>query len=149
MSQITSTPERTISVVAEPINEDQSWRYHPDKIHNLYDGRPWLVFQRLVSIIWNFGWFFIHLWLDKVGSSSIAKQEKRAEEMKGILTKLGPTYIKIGQALSTRPDLVSPIYLKALTTLQDDIPSFPNEVAFKFIEEELGPTGGNFCRAIP
>ena len=55
-----------------------------------------------------------------------------------MLTELGPTYIKVGQALSTRPDLVPPVYLDELTTLQDQLPSFPNEVAYSFIEEELG-----------
>ncbi|MEO1466838.1 MAG: AarF/ABC1/UbiB kinase family protein, partial [Cyanobacteria bacterium J06633_1] len=40
--------------------------------------------------------------------------------------------------LSTRPDVVPPTYLEELTTLQDKIPSFPNEMAFRFIEEELG-----------
>jgi predicted unusual protein kinase regulating ubiquinone biosynthesis (AarF/ABC1/UbiB family) len=51
---------------------------------------------------------------------------------------LGPAYIKVGQALSTRPDLVPPLYLEELTRLQDQLPPFPNEVAFQFIEEELG-----------
>jgi predicted unusual protein kinase regulating ubiquinone biosynthesis (AarF/ABC1/UbiB family) len=55
-----------------------------------------------------------------------------------LLTKLGPAYIKIGQALSTRPDLVPPIYLEELTKLQDQLPAFPNEIAYQFIKEELG-----------
>jgi predicted unusual protein kinase regulating ubiquinone biosynthesis (AarF/ABC1/UbiB family) len=65
-------------------------------------------------------------------------QEKRAIQLRDILTILGPTYIKVGQALSTRPDLVPFVYLQELTTLQDQLPSFPNEVAYRFIEEELG-----------
>jgi predicted unusual protein kinase regulating ubiquinone biosynthesis (AarF/ABC1/UbiB family) len=59
-------------------------------------------------------------------------------QLRELLTRLGPTFIKIGQALSTRPDLVPPLFLEELTTLQDQIPSFPNEVAYRFIEEELG-----------
>jgi predicted unusual protein kinase regulating ubiquinone biosynthesis (AarF/ABC1/UbiB family) len=55
-----------------------------------------------------------------------------------MLTNLGPAYIKIGQALSTRPDLVPPIFLEELSQLQDQLPPFPNEIAFRFIEEELG-----------
>ncbi|MFM6201837.1 MAG: AarF/UbiB family protein, partial [Dolichospermum sp.] len=56
--------------------------------------------------------------------------------------KLGPAYIKIGQALSTRPDLVPPVYLEELTKLQDQLPAFPNEIAYQFIEEELGAPPG-------
>lgn len=62
---------------------------------------------------------------------------KRAVKLRKILTKLG-AYIKIGQALSTRPDLVPPKYLDELTRLQDQLPPFPNEIAYQFIEEELG-----------
>jgi predicted unusual protein kinase regulating ubiquinone biosynthesis (AarF/ABC1/UbiB family) len=54
------------------------------------------------------------------------------------VTKLGPAYIKVGQALSTRPDLVPAIFLEELALLQDQLPPFPNEVAYRFIEEELG-----------
>ena len=44
----------------------------------------------------------------------------------------------MGQALSTRPDLVPPEYLEELTRLQDQLPPFDNAVAYRFIEEELG-----------
>jgi predicted unusual protein kinase regulating ubiquinone biosynthesis (AarF/ABC1/UbiB family) len=54
------------------------------------------------------------------------------------LTGLGPAYIKVGQALSTRPDLVPPVFLEELALLQDQLPPFPNEIAYQFIEEELG-----------
>ncbi|NJL51462.1 MAG: AarF/ABC1/UbiB kinase family protein, partial [Hydrococcus sp. SU_1_0] len=82
--------------------------------------------------------FALGAWWDNFTGNSIPKQQKRAHQLIKILTKLGPAYIKIGQALSTRPDVVPPAYLAELTTLQDKIPSFPNEVAFRFIEEELG-----------
>jgi predicted unusual protein kinase regulating ubiquinone biosynthesis (AarF/ABC1/UbiB family) len=80
------------------------------------------------------------LWWDKLiaREQSIDNQKRRASQLREILTKLGPTYIKIGQALSTRPDLVPPLYLEELTRLQDQLPSFPNQVAHRFIQEELG-----------
>jgi predicted unusual protein kinase regulating ubiquinone biosynthesis (AarF/ABC1/UbiB family) len=77
-------------------------------------------------------------WDNKRGKFSDTLQRQRAIELRDLLTQLGPAFIKIGQAISTRPDLVPPIYLEELSKLQDQIPAFPNEVAFQFIEEELG-----------
>lgn len=54
------------------------------------------------------------------------------------LEALGPTFIKIGQALSTRPDMVPPAYLSALERLQDDVAPVPVEAVRALIEEELG-----------
>jgi predicted unusual protein kinase regulating ubiquinone biosynthesis (AarF/ABC1/UbiB family) len=65
-------------------------------------------------------------------------QEKQAIWLKKTIIKLGPTFIKIGQALGTRADLLPLSYVKELGTLQDDVPSFSNEIAFARIEKELG-----------
>jgi len=54
------------------------------------------------------------------------------------LIKLGPTFIKIGQALGTRADLLPLAYVQELATLQDQVPAFPTSDAFARIEEELG-----------
>ena len=55
-----------------------------------------------------------------------------------ILIDLGPTFIKIGQALGTRADLLPLEYVKELATLQDQVPAFPTAEAFARIESELG-----------
>jgi predicted unusual protein kinase regulating ubiquinone biosynthesis (AarF/ABC1/UbiB family) len=47
--------------------------------------------------------FFAQLWLDRRGGRSAQNEAKRAIQLRKMLTKLGPAYIKIGQALSTRP----------------------------------------------
>ena len=114
------------------------WRYNPETNNARYRRRPFAVFARLVAILFPFTRFALGAWWDNFTGNSIIKQKKRARQLIRILTKLGPAYIKIGQALSTRPDVVPPSYLEELTTLQDKIPSFPNEVAFRFVEEELG-----------
>ncbi|AJE49100.1 2-polyprenylphenol 6-hydroxylase [Celeribacter indicus] len=54
------------------------------------------------------------------------------------LTALGPAYIKFGQILSTRPDVVGPELAGQLQMLQDKLPPFPREVAIRTIEAELG-----------
>ena len=120
----------------DELNAD--WRYNPETNNARYRHRPFTVLGRLINIIFPFSAFALGVWWDNFTGNSTLKQKKRARQLIKILTKLGPAYIKIGQALSTRPDVVPPTYLEELTTLQDKIPSFPNEVAFRFIEEELG-----------
>ncbi|MBA0814114.1 hypothetical protein Gohar_019961, partial [Gossypium harknessii] len=65
-------------------------------------------------------------------------KRKRAAELRTIFTRLGPTFIKLGQGLSTRPDLCPPEYLEELAQLQDALPTFPDADAFSCIETELG-----------
>ena len=70
--------------------------------------------------------------------NKIANQEKQAVWLKDNLINLGPTFIKIGQSLGTRADLLPLPFVKALGELQDSVPPFPNEIAFARIEKELG-----------
>ena len=69
-----------------------------------------------------------------------ARLEKQAVWLKEKLIGLGPTFIKIGQALATRGDLLPLSYVKELVKLQDQVPPFPNEEALARIETELGRT---------
>jgi ubiquinone biosynthesis protein len=60
------------------------------------------------------------------------------EALAADLEKLGPTFVKLGQVLSGRPDLLPPAYLEALTRLQDNVQPFPFPDVQRIIEEELG-----------
>ncbi|XP_020523759.1 uncharacterized protein LOC18435640 isoform X2 [Amborella trichopoda] len=62
----------------------------------------------------------------------------RAVKFRETLIRLGPFYIKLGQALSTRPDILPNAYCQELAKLQDQIPPFPTHVAIKSIETQLG-----------
>ena len=55
-----------------------------------------------------------------------------------ILTELGPVYVKLGQLLSTRPDLLGEDYIEALSQLQADVPAVPWEQLRPQLEQELG-----------
>ncbi|KZV43068.1 hypothetical protein F511_04460 [Dorcoceras hygrometricum] len=63
--------------------------------------------------------------------------EVRAAELRKILVQLGPAYVKIAQAISSRPDLIPPSYLNELSLLQDQIAPFSTKIAFDTIEQEL------------
>jgi predicted unusual protein kinase regulating ubiquinone biosynthesis (AarF/ABC1/UbiB family) len=118
---------------------DGTWlKYDPIAIAEYYSSQPLKVFARFIGIFFPMISFAFGLWLDKITNSSKKNLGKRATQIRNLLTKLGPAYIKIGQALSTRPDLVPPQFLEELAQLQDNIPAFSNEVAYQFIEEELG-----------
>lgn len=62
----------------------------------------------------------------------------RAEAFATALKQMGPTYVKFGQLLSTRPDVVPPEYINALESLQDDLEPFSFADVERIVEEELG-----------
>jgi predicted unusual protein kinase regulating ubiquinone biosynthesis (AarF/ABC1/UbiB family) len=67
-----------------------------------------------------------------------ARLAKQAVWLSSSLVRLGPTFIKIGQALGTRADLLPLAYVRELSTLQDQVPAFSTAEAFARIEDELG-----------
>merc|ERR1712241_401983 len=66
-------------------------------------------------------------------------QRKYAQEFREKLVQLGPCFIKLGQALSIRPDIMPQAFLDELQKLCDAVPSFPTEDAIAVINDELGP----------
>ncbi len=66
------------------------------------------------------------------------QEGRRADELTDLLTRLGPSFIKAGQSLSIRTDLLRPAYYRALSRLQDKVPSYPTAEARAIIREDLG-----------
>jgi ubiquinone biosynthesis protein len=62
----------------------------------------------------------------------------RGQHLRELLDELGPTFVKFGQLLSTRPDVVPPDIVTELRGLQDDVRPFPFEQAERVVEEDLG-----------
>lgn len=113
-------------------------RYDPSSARNYFDQRPAEVISRAVEIAALSTKFGLSLLNDKLSNKLEENSDQRAKELAELLTTLGPTFIKIGQSLSIRTDLLSPAYVRGLTTLQDQVPAFPTEVAREIVETELG-----------
>lgn len=125
------------------MNEDrwgQMRRYDPVAIARYYRLRPWMTLWRTIRVIGLFAGFVLGLLWDQRQQQSELHKPERAIQLRQILTKLGPTFIKVGQALSTRPDLVRKDFLEELVKLQDQLPPFPTPLAFAIIESELDRT---------
>lgn len=99
---------------------------------------------RAAEIVWTFGLYqlfvfaFHHGWFVSEEKGEAKQLEWQAKWLVKRLLKLGPTFIKIGQAISTRADLLPIAYVHELSKLQDSVPSFDREIAMATIERELG-----------
>jgi len=121
--------------------------YTPEYVQNrLREAGRWTALRRTWQVlrVLLVGWFYRTVdrwrWTYRHGGTKAeieARQRRRAQWLRDRLVWLGPTFVKLGQSLATRPDLLPLPYLEVLSTLHDRIPSFPNEIAYAFIEEEL------------
>ena len=110
--------------------------------------RPWIALPRLIQVLWSLIGLVLVL-VVRGGSPKPEVQQKLARRILTTLTNLGPCFIKVGQALSTRPDLVRRDWLDELTRLQDDLPAFPHAVALQRIETEFGAPAHELFEEFP
>jgi ubiquinone biosynthesis protein len=85
---------------------------------------------------------YIEIGLQMISRKSRERVEKltRAERIRMALEELGPTYVKLGQILSSRPDLVPVDFIHEFSKLQDKVPPFPFSDAKQIVQSELGST---------
>lgn len=114
--------------------------YDPAAITRLYAGHPQRLLRRLWQTLMPICLFLLGVAGDKA-TGQLRNPERaraRARECAELLAALGPAFIKAGQALSTRPDIVPPVLLEELAQLQDQLPGFDSALAMACIEEDLG-----------
>jgi len=88
----------------------------------------------LDEIVWNTHLFRPLAWLQKLLPGATIKTRPLGERLRLALEELGPIYVKFGQAVSTRRDLLSPELAYELAKLQDQVPPFPSDVALALLE---------------
>lgn len=83
---------------------------------------------------------YIEVGLQMISRNRGARVERltRPQRLRMAFEELGPTYIKLGQILSTRPDLIPMDFIQELSKLQDDVPAFPFKEVCKVVESEFG-----------
>jgi predicted unusual protein kinase regulating ubiquinone biosynthesis (AarF/ABC1/UbiB family) len=114
--------------------------YDPAAITKIYAGHPQRLLRRLWQTLVPIGLFLLGVGFDWL-SQRLKHPEHaraRAREASDLVASLGPAFIKAGQALSTRPDIVPPLLLEELAQLQDQLPGFDPALAMACIEEDLG-----------
>ena len=114
--------------------------YDPAAIRRIYQNSPNRLIRRLWQTLIPIGLFLLGIGVDKL-FGELKKEEKvkkRAKEFASLLVELGPAFIKAGQALSTRPDIVPKVVLEELSQLQDQLPGFDGKLAMACIEEDFG-----------
>eukprot|EP00262_Sarcandra_glabra_P000515 TRINITY_DN105_c0_g1_i2.p1 TRINITY_DN105_c0_g1~~TRINITY_DN105_c0_g1_i2.p1 ORF type:complete len:703 (-),score=113.91 TRINITY_DN105_c0_g1_i2:283-2391(-) len=116
-------------------------KYSPETVRNkVLESRGAILslIGRGVEIVWNLGFYWSSLMYDCLIGRDQEIVPYRARQLRNLLCDLGPSFIKAGQVLANRPDIIREDYMNELCILQDDVPPFPNQVAFNIIEEDLG-----------
>lgn len=84
-------------------------------------------------------------WVRKEGKNiKVERYQKNARKVLNTFVSLGPVYIKLGQWLSSRADILPQPYMEELAKLQDDVPAAPFDQVKPIIEKDLGPLAQNF-----
>lgn len=121
------------SMAQDAVDDEIPFTEYSHTVNSSYwETRPVTVTKRLAEVGASLGVWFAS------GALLGSDPKGRASRLNSILTKLGPAYIKIGQAVSSRPDVLSPEFLGELEKLQDRLPPFSTAEAFGVIESECG-----------
>jgi len=136
------------ALASSVLQTEQPLRYDPGRDLLWLLMRPWRLIGRLLVLLAHFAGLAMRL-VTQGNSSDHTVQSRLAQTVLKTLTRLGPCFIKVGQALSTRPDLIPSAWLDELTKLQDQLPAFPLNAARDIVETELGQPVNKLFRRFP
>ena len=113
--------------------------YDPVTISKIYKKNPQRLLKRLWQTLIPIFSYIISVGWDKITGALKNKQQARfrATQLTNLLVELGPAFVKAGQALSTRPDIIPVVLLEELSQLQDQLPGFDGDEAMELIEKDL------------
>ncbi len=113
--------------------------YDPETIAKIYRKNPKRLLKRLWQTLIPIFSYIISVGWDKL-TGKLKKESQsrfRATQLTNLLVELGPAFVKAGQALSTRPDIIPVVLLEELSQLQDQLPGFSGDKAMELIEKDL------------
>ena len=140
-SQGNNDSHRTNTVLAN--EHSLPTEYNISAIQAYWRKRPAEVILRMAEVTLAFAPYITKLflweyWIRRKIRNHEGLQQKYAVQLREILTRLGPCFIKFGQALSIRPDILPSTFLLELQKLCDAVPPFSTKDAIDMIDNELG-----------
>ena len=145
----------TIATAFTPIEYPTSLPYGDAMVYNpplaakFYGKRPLLILHRLVQLAFSGFPLGASLFVDKYITKKLDDEPTKKTRAKTLLTFVennGCTYIKIGQALSVREDIIDAAYAKELSQLQDRVPPFESNLAKSILASEVGSITSTFTK---
>ena len=112
--------------------------YDPVAADAFFRKRPVATARRALQLARLSGGFILATVVDRLLKRQDEMVEQRSRELLEVVLALGPTFIKIGQALSIRQDILPAAYAAGLADLQDNVPPFSAAQGRAVIERELG-----------
>mmetsp|Transcript_34857 Transcript_34857/g.81446 ORF Transcript_34857/g.81446 Transcript_34857/m.81446 type:complete len:889 (-) Transcript_34857:141-2807(-) len=118
-------------------------RYDAEELEEYFSARPGMQALRIFQVVsTSYPLIGGVIWDKITGADSTESEVRRAAQFNSVVTSLGPFFIKLGQALSIRPDVLSPRAMVELQKLCDKVPSYPSEMAFNTFRKELSERVG-------
>ncbi|KAG5187551.1 protein kinase:ABC1 family [Tribonema minus] len=135
---LTATALTGAAVLGESSIQAPPTTFDLEALDRYYLGRPATLLGRLASVSAKIASFALKLYVDSATGQWEANMPRRGAELSALLQSSGPAYIKLGQGVSIRPDILPEAYLTELQKLQDQVPPFPSAEAVRIIEAQLG-----------